>query len=230
MLIAEIFQSIQGEGKFVGMPSVFIRTSGCNLRCNWCDTMYASWYPEGEERAIASIVDIVASYSSDHVVITGGEPMIAKGIHELCRALRKLEKFITIETAGTVPPDGVECDLASLSPKLSNATPDSRLPEEWRRRHEDLRFQPAVIKAWVNEYRSQIKFVVSKQADLKEIQDWLRLLEFRIQTDHIFLMPEGVTTDSLALKHDFIIEACKSFGYRFGPRLHIELFGNTKGT
>src|SRR4051812_19063149 len=78
--IAEIFYSVQGEGSLVGVPSVFVRTSGCNLRCAWCDTPYTSWQPEGEERTLASIAAEVERYPGRHVVVTGGEPMIAPGI------------------------------------------------------------------------------------------------------------------------------------------------------
>ena len=95
--IAEIFYSIQGEGVLVGTPSVFVRTSGCNLRCTWCDTPYTSWAPEGEERSIDSIVEEVNGYGASHVVVTGGEPMIAPEIEELTH---RLTQHVTIETAG----------------------------------------------------------------------------------------------------------------------------------
>ena len=123
MRISEIFYSIQGEGELTGVPTVFIRTSGCNLRCRWCDTPYASWKPEGEERNLEEILHEVRKHPARHCVLTGGEPMVAKGIHELAAALRLEGKHITIETAGTVLPGGIACDLASLSPKLSNSTP-----------------------------------------------------------------------------------------------------------
>src|SRR5579885_756782 len=97
--IAEVFYSVQGEGSLIGTPSVFVRTSGCNLRCVWCDTPYTSWHPEGEERSIDSIVEEVNRYGAQHVVLTGGEPMIAPGIEELTH---RLSQHITIETAGTV--------------------------------------------------------------------------------------------------------------------------------
>src|SRR6187397_165171 len=141
MLISEIFYSVQGEGILSGVPSVFVRTSGCNLRCAWCDTPYASWHPDGDEMSVAEVVAEVTRYPATYVVITGGEPMIAKGICELASALRAAGKHITIETAATVPPGGIACDLASLSPKLSNSAPDNRLPEAWRRKHEELRRQ-----------------------------------------------------------------------------------------
>ncbi|HXU50202.1 MAG TPA: 7-carboxy-7-deazaguanine synthase QueE, partial [Candidatus Binatia bacterium] len=122
MKISEIFYSVQGEGMLTGVPSVFVRTSGCNLRCTWCDTPYTSWQPEGEERTIDSIVREVNGYNAAHVVITGGEPMIAPAIAELTQALTQ---HITIETAGTVFVD-VRCDLMSISPKLANSTPIER--------------------------------------------------------------------------------------------------------
>src|SRR3954464_7367970 len=123
MRISEIFFSVQGEGKLAGVPSVFIRTSGCNLRCQWCDTPYASWSPEGPEMTLDAILAEVALHPTRFCVVTGGEPMIAKGIHELLARLRSARMHITIETAGTVPPDGIHCDLASVSPKLANSTP-----------------------------------------------------------------------------------------------------------
>ena len=146
MFISELFYSIQGEGELTGVPSVFVRTSGCNLRCNWCDTMYASWNPEGAEMSVDQILAEVAKHPASHCVLTGGEPMVAKGIHKLASALRHAGKHITIETAATIPPDGIACDLASLSPKLSNSAPDQRLPEAWRQKHNHLRWQPGVIR------------------------------------------------------------------------------------
>ena len=104
MLISEIFHSLQGEGELTGVPSVFVRTSGCNLRCNWCDTPYASWNPEGVQMSVAEIVAEVTKHPARHVVLTGGEPMVAKEIHELAAALKQRGYHITIETAATVAP------------------------------------------------------------------------------------------------------------------------------
>src|SRR5678815_1010311 len=149
MRIAEIFHSLQGEGELTGIPSVFVRTSGCNLRCSWCDTKYASWQPEGEQVAIEEIVRRVLQHGSKHVVLTGGEPMIAADIHDLAAQLHREGMHITIETAGTVPPDEIACDLASLSPKMSNSTPEATLAgKEWPRRHDARRWQPGTARSW----------------------------------------------------------------------------------
>ena len=107
MKIAEIFYSLQGEGSLLGVPSVFVRTSGCNLRCSWCDTPYTSWQPEGEERTVDSILAEVLAYPARHVVLTGGEPMLQPQLVPLSRALREAGWHITIETAATVVPAGM---------------------------------------------------------------------------------------------------------------------------
>jgi 7-carboxy-7-deazaguanine synthase len=230
MLVSEIFHSLQGEGELTGVSSAFIRLSGCNLRCNWCDTPYASWQPEGTEMTIEEIVRQVDSFSSRHCVLTGGEPMIAKNVHALAAALRSGGKHLTIETAATVPPANIACDLASLSPKLKNSAPDDRLSDQWREKHEQLRFQPEVIRQWIAHYPYQLKFVVSSVADLPEIQDLVAQVDKNIPPDKILLMPEGITTESIRSRDEDLIEICKRHGYRYCNRLHIELFGNKRGT
>ena len=87
MLVAEIFHSIQGEGELTGLPSVFVRAAGCNLRCAWCDTPYASWQPEGRPMTVEAVVAEVIQHPARHVVLTGGEPMVAPEIHALAAAL-----------------------------------------------------------------------------------------------------------------------------------------------
>src|SRR5208282_3058232 len=113
MKISEIFYSIQGEGMLAGVPSVFVRTSGCNLRCTWCDTPYTSWNPEGDDQPLGAILADVRRQPATHVVVTGGEPMIQEGIARLTGRLKDLGLHITMETAGTVHQPGVVCDLMS---------------------------------------------------------------------------------------------------------------------
>ncbi len=230
MLISEIFFSIQGEGLLTGVPSVFVRTSGCNLRCNWCDTPYASWNPEGTAMSVAQIVAQIEEHPAKHVVLTGGEPMIAKDIRELAEEIRKIGRHITIETAATVAPDGIACDLASLSPKLLNSAPDSRLGVTWRRKHEALRWQPAVVRAWVDQGEYQLKFVITTPADVEELEGMLVSLKRDIPRERVLLMPEGVTLEAIRAKAGWLGELCKRRGYRYAHRLQIELYGNKRGT
>jgi 7-carboxy-7-deazaguanine synthase len=230
MFISEIFYSIQGEGELTGTPSVFIRTSGCNLRCNWCDTPYASWRPEGAEKSLGEIMGEVEKFPARHVVLTGGEPMAAKGIRELAAALREKGKHITIETAATIAPGGIACDLASLSPKLRNSAPDAELFGAWRERHEKLRRQPEVVREWIENYPFQLKFVVAGAGDIKEIQLLLREWGGKIPPEKVLLMPEGTTIEALRAREPALVELCRHHGYRYCHRLQIELFGNTRGT
>ena len=230
MLISEIFHSLQGEGELAGVPSVFVRTSGCNLRCNWCDTPYASWSPEGVPLRVDEIVAEVGKYPARHVVLTGGEPMIAPGIRELAAALKRSGHHITIETAATITPEGIACDLASLSPKLKNSSPDDRLDEAWHQKHEALRWQPEVVKAWLDQGGYQLKFVVSQVEDVNEIESMLAQLGRPVPRAKVLLMPEGVTVEALRAKAGWLGELCKLRGYRYAPRLHVELYGNRRGT
>lgn len=237
MRIAEIFHSIQGEGALTGVPSIFIRTSGCNLRCTWCDTPYASWTPEGPDMAVADILDAIAAYPSRHIVLTGGEPMIARDIHILAASLRERGLHITIETAATIAPTGIACDLASLSPKLANSTPADDDPRGtgWQHRHEERRIQPAIIGAWIRHAIDQggdyqLKFVVSSRADLAEIDGLLRQIPESIPPEKVFLMPEGTSMTALREKQSWLVPACLERGFRYAHRLHIELFGDTRGT
>jgi len=231
VFISEIFHSIQGEGELTGVPSVFVRTSGCNLRCRWCDTKYASWKPEGEEMSVEEVVERVGTFPARHVVLTGGEPMVAKGIHALAKQFQEAGKHITIETAGTVAPGGIACDLASLSPKLRNSTPlEGEIGEGWRERHENLRLQPEVLREWINRHPFQLKFVVEQSSDVEEIETLLAKIGASIPPHKVQLMPQGIDLGTIRGRDESLIDLCKRRGYRYCNRLHIELFGNTRGT
>lgn len=226
MKISEIFYSLQGEGSLVGVPSVFVRTSGCNLRCTWCDTPYTSWAPEGENLSTEEVVAAVRTFQTHHVVLTGGEPMIAPAIVELTELLRAAGLHITIETAGTVFAP-VACDLMSISPKLANSTPHQRDNGRWAAQHERLRFQPDVLRELTASYPYQLKFVVSSPDDLAEIET----VRASCHADpaHMILMPEGVNREVLRERALWLAEICKRTGYRFSPRLHVDLWGDRRG-
>ena len=229
MKLSELFFSIQGEGKLSGVPSVFVRASGCNLRCVWCDTPYASWNPEGEDVPVEQIIGRVGEFKAHHVVVTGGEPMIMPDIQQLCIGLKARGHHITIETAATVFKP-VLYDLASLSPKLSNSTPGDRDGGRFALSHDRLRLNVGVIQKFIDEAPAfQLKFVISTESDLAEIEDLLKQLTNWTPAD-VLLMPEGIDGEALAARNLWVADLCKKTGYRFCPRLHIALYGNSRGT
>lgn len=228
MRLSEIFYSIQGEGMLAGVPSVFIRTSGCNLRCVWCDTPYTSWEPEGRGWPLEKILRKVKSYSAHHIVLTGGEPMLAPEIGGLAGELKKLGYHVTVETAATIFKP-IACDLMSLSPKLSNSTPWKRAGGRFAGMHEGKRLNIAVIRQLLARYEYQLKFVVEHPEDFSEIGVLLEQLP-PVEPWRVLIMPQGTQVAALQKKGKWIAELCKSHGYRFAPRLHIQLFGNRRGT
>lgn len=228
MNLCEIFHSIQGEGKLAGVPSVFIRTAGCNLRCTWCDTDYASWNPEGTATSVDEIMERLAAFGSTHAVVTGGEPMIDPDVGALTQALKRGGYHVTVETAATVWRD-VHVDLASISPKLTNSTPWEREGGKWADSHEAHRLNVATIRRFMSFPDYQIKFVVESPDDLSEIDSLLRQIG-QYEATSVLLMPQGVTAEELDGRRDWIVEACKDRGFRYCPRLQIALFGNTRGT
>jgi 7-carboxy-7-deazaguanine synthase len=232
MQISEIFYSIQGEGALTGVPSVFVRTSGCNLRCRWCDTPYASWKPEGQSYTVQEVFDEVSrQQQARHVVFTGGEPMLVRELIPLSEMLYNAGWHITIETAGTVLRGDVRCDLASISPKLSNSTPISgEIEQPWIGRHEKTRLQPAVLKDWLQRSDYQLKFVVSSSEDIHEIDALLASIDLPVEPHKVLLMPEGVTSAVLRGKSLALVALCKERGFRFSDRLHVHLFGQQRGT
>jgi 7-carboxy-7-deazaguanine synthase len=226
--ISEIFYSIQGEGRLCGTPSVFIRTSGCNLRCVWCDTPYTSWRPAGRSWSISRILDEVKKYPTHYTVITGGEPLLAPEIEELTGKLKRDGAHITIETAATIFKP-VACDLISLSPKLAHSTPWKRERGKFAQWHEQQRLNFPVIQRYVDGYDHQIKFVVERKEDFDEIREVLGKVK-NIDPARVLIMAQGTTKKQLSEKGRWIVELCKKNRYGFTPRLHIELFGNRRGT
>lgn len=226
MNISEIFYSIQGEGMLAGVPSVFIRTSGCNLRCTWCDTPYASWKPEGFNVGYGPILANVRRHWSNHVVVTGGEPMIDSDVVELTQKLRTIDHHITVETAGTVF-QPVECDLMSISPKLSNSTPTDVEGGRFAAQHERVRYQPEVLKELIGRYPYQLKFVIETSDDIREVRDMVDLLG--ADCERVLLMPEGTQPEILMDRSKWLVEVCKNFRFRFCPRLQIMIWGDRRG-
>ena len=227
MYISEIFYSLQGEGMLAGTPSVFIRTSGCNLRCLWCDTPYASWKPEGTEMKLGGILaEARRNWGARHVVVTGGEPMIQDDIVLLTQRLKEDDFHITVETAGTVF-QPVVCDLMSISPKLSNSTPKRREGGRWAAEHDRLRIQPEVLRRLMADYAYQLKFVVGQPEDVDEILAFLK--EFDADRSRVTLMARATTAEELLERNCWLADVCKYHYFRLSPRLQVDLWGNQRG-
>ncbi len=249
MLISEIYSSLQGEGLLTGTPSVFVRTSGCNLRCWFCDTPYTSWEPEGEDWSLEAIVEEVERLQAwgrlpdcqnggrqdacptsgiRHAVITGGEPMLFAELMPLTKRLRAGDVHITIETAGTLYLP-VACDLMSISPKLAGSTPPPERAGRWSARHEATRHRADVIRQLIRDYAYQLKFVIDTRADLAQVNDWL--VEFpEVDRRRVLLMPQGTDQRALESVGQWLEPYCREQGFVFCPRKHIEWYGARRGT
>jgi 7-carboxy-7-deazaguanine synthase len=170
----------------------------------------------------------VAKYPSRHVVVTGGEPLIAAEIEKLTAGLKSLGAHVTIETAATLFKP-VACDLVSMSPKLAHSTPWRRAKGKFAKTHEARRLNFEVIQQFIDSYDYQLKFVVNRRDDFGEIEVILEKLA-RVQTSRVLIMGQGQTAEALRNKTKWIIESCKRYGFGYTPRLHIDLFGNRRGT
>lgn len=228
MNIAELYTSRQGEGALTGTESVFIRTSGCNLRCRFCDTPYTSWHPRGQSLTVNEIVKQVGHSPARHVVITGGEPLIQPDLPELTERLHTAGYHLTIETAGTVFTNLV-CDLVSLSPKLANSDPDPATFRWWNARHARLRLNVPVLQAWLTAHLCQLKFVVDTPDDLMEIDALLKQLS-GCQPEQVWLMPQGVSPERLQAAATWLLPACAERGYHYCPRMHLTWYGHRRGS
>ncbi len=239
----EIFFSIQGEGKSIGVPSIFVRTSLCNLHCIWCDTDYTwNWkgtrfahhfdalpgYEKYEKKdwiatcAIAEVAELVLEFPCRNVILTGGEPMLQQSaLVALMRHLRQQDPLFRfeIETNGTLLPstDFEELiDQYNVSPKLENSHNPLKLREK-----------AAPYRAFSANSKANFKFVIADSNDLHEVLALLR--KYNIAAEKVWLMPEATTREALAEKHQWLVEICKTHGFRYSDRLHVQIWGSKKG-
>lgn len=208
MRIVEIFYSLQGEGFFLGIPAVFLRLGGCNLRCKWCDTKYAQNPKNIKEISIDEIIKTIKDYPAKHLVITGGEPLLQQ--QEILSLIKKLKNYyIEVETNGTIKPilDN-HINLYSCSPKLSHAKtltlPLQKFPKE----------------------KTFYKFVIASPSDIKEVKDFIE--KYEIKKSRILLMPLGTKEKEIKTRSKWLAELCKKEDLRFSPRLQITLWGTTR--
>ena len=235
----EIFASIQGEGPSLGAPRTFIRLSGCNLHCKWCDTAY-TWNFEGtpfhhdqgvkfdpsRERLSRSISEIARRVAVDEptgIVITGGEPLLQKGkLAPLITAIKEASGpvWVEIETNGSIAPPDELLSLVNqfnISPKLSHSGNDETVAKNGS----SLEMLARLPSSW-------FKFVVGEPSDIEEIK--ALAARHKIPSERIFLMPLGTTSGDIRVRSKWLVDECLRYGYRFTDRLHIHLFGDTRGT
>ena len=231
----EIFASVQGEGPSMGMPVAFMRLSRCNLACIWCDTAY-TWRFEGDNRPHRDgqtydrkanqvtldeeeVAARIMALGQNRLVITGGEPLLqAPALAKLLELLPDIG--VEIETNGTTkaPPRlDIRIDQFNVSPKLAH----SGNPAE-------LALIPERLDAYATDPRAWFKFVIAEPSDIDEV---LALHErYRFRPDHVFLMPEGTDSETLRAREKWLAPLCVEHGFRMSDRLHIHLFGDTRGT
>ena len=154
--------------------------------------------------------------------------MLPRTISQLTEELHARGHHITIETAGTVMRD-VSCDLMSISPKLANSTPSPSRAGEWSVRHEKARHRPEIVAQLIQRHDYQLKFVVSRLQDLDEIEQYLALLPV-VRRDYVMLMPEGIEASQLKEREKWLRPACDEREFTYCPRMHIEWYGNKRGT
>lgn len=213
MKIVEIFHSIQGEGKNAGINSIFLRTSGCNLNCSFCDTQY---HREGQETDLQEALKKVLEIDSYNLVITGGEPLLwQKQLYEI---IKDIPHYVTIETNGTIVPQEEmleRVDEWSVSPKLASSGNDI-----------DKRLNYDALSI-MNDFNCNFKFVISSENDIDEVNKIVEQLH--LPNSRIWLMPEGQTPDEITEKSPWVVELCKKYNYNFSPRLHILIWGKKRG-
>lgn len=247
--VNELFYSLQGEGALAGTPSVFVRTSGCNLRCWFCDSYHTSWEPTHAWAGVDDILAEVRGYeAADHVVLTGGEPLVHDASVELLDELADAGYHTTVETNGTIHRDAA-IDLASISPKLASSTPTAEsdgdatetrredgnpVDDSWADRHEERRVDVDALSQLVDDYDSQLKFVVTGESDLPEIEamveDVRAATSSTIPDSEVLLMPEGTTREQLDERRNEVARLATDYGYRYTPRLHVDLWNDAPGT
>lgn len=230
--IVEVFRSIQGEGKTVGVPSIFVRFWGCNLRCQFkgkhCDTPYAVINSKDKAfmntpfQTVKQILSIAGAVTN--IVFTGGEPMLYQEyIKEVMYKINQKHAIYTceIETNGTI--ETINCfskyiNQFNISPKLSGSNQETEL-------HNQLRINNKALKSMYLPHKAYFKFVVSTEHDLEEI----KVIEEMFPKMNVYLMPEGVDRKTIIKNSKKLVNVCIKYGYKFSPREHILIWDKQRG-
>lgn len=256
--VVELFTSIQGEGKYIGVPSHFLRVSGCNLRCVFkdsiCDTACTSFNPEKPiykdfDELINSFDKLCTSHPNvHHLVITGGEPLLYRDdLEKFLEAIAVKNMVITIETNGTQKPiSGV--NLYSVSPKLKSSvgTPgvvnNVNVTKDMCERQEKYRINIENLVNIITQSQDyQLKFVYSGEGCIEEIDSiitrvkeytnklsYFNRMKLTTLNNHIMLMPEGINNEQLAMRREEIANKCIDKGWVMTDREHIIIWGDKR--
>ena len=236
MRVCEVFSTLQGEGRYLGVPSYFIRTTGCNLRCAWknedgsvtkCDTFYTSWQPEkGEILDTKKVLETLKGTNIKHVVITGGEPTMQTDLAVVVNEFVHNAYKVTIETNGTFYIPKMNNAFMSISPKLKNsyAQPEDSIEAKM---HKSKNIWEHTTSQWMKTNDYQLKFVYNTMADVEEVLDIQKRLQ--VPQKKIYMMPQGITQEQLKQKEKELFQICLNNGWNYTPRMHIDIFGNKRG-
>jgi len=232
--IIEVFESIQGEGKGIGTPSIFVRFWGCNLRCQFagseCDTPYA--VSREKENAVdmtpEELADKIKTYKSKNIVFTGGEPTLYQTY--ITDVMSNLNQFLTtdekeyytaeVETNATIPLDSKfrnSINQFNMSVKLSSSN-------QLNKDYDKIRYSPKAIKTFPIK-RSHFKFVIDNENDIKEVIK----ISSKFPDFEVYLMPQGMTRKDIIKNSQMVAKLCTVFGYKFSPREHIIIWDNKRG-
>jgi len=221
--VCEVFCSIQGEGFNLGRPSVFVRFGGCNLKCRFkdkaCDTPYAMVAKREDFKKVDDVVDLILRYNIQHIVFTGGEPLLYQDF--IINLLKQLPNHtFEVETNGTIPPKPFlkkRCVIFNVSPKLKSSNQLNNIYDRKRINHIALKQFP--------KDNTIFKFVVVSEDDLTEIN----ILQRKYRYIPIYLMPEGITRQDVIKHSPQVVKMCIDYGFNFSPREHIIIWDNKRG-
>ncbi len=209
MIIEEVFYAIQGEGLLSGTPSAFVRMEGSTPRGTWCTPSEKHWTPGPGELQLGPVMAAIRKHYCGHAVLTGDEPLHDPDIGALTELIRTIDQHITIETSGAVFAQ-VECDLMSIAPRLVMSS---------ARKSRSLAYSREAIKQLITSYPYQLKFAVGKREEMEEVKNLAE--EIGADRARVLLMPAGVKGKDLKEQTEWVLEACRFFGYRFSPRLQL---------
>lgn len=234
MKVVELFSTMQGEGKYLGVPSYFIRTTGCNLRCAWqnidssvtiCDTPYTSFNPEkGADIVVKGVINHLKKSNINHVVITGGEPTLNNDLSDIVNQFCDNGYHVTVETNGVIYHKGMPRAFMSLSPKLKSSY--SQESDKERELHLKNNNFMESCREWMRSNDYQFKFVGNDKNDVNEVRDIQSQLS--IPNNKIYLMPQGISQEQFK-NREWLIDVCIKNGWNYTPRLHIDVWGNVRG-